>query len=376
MMKVLIASDKFKGTLSAHEVCEAISKGIKKNNEVEIEIQALADGGDGSLEIISQFLNLEKQLIQTVDPLGRKIKTFYLTSHDSAFIELAHASGIALLPKEDRNPMKTSTYGTGLMIKDAINKGFKKVFLFLGGSATNDAGTGIASALGWKFQDKHKRELYVNGGNLVDIHIIESPSDSITEDIEIVLLCDVTNPLYGPHGSAYIYAAQKGANSQEIEFLDNGLKNIHAVLLKESGIDTNRIPGVGSAGGIGASLIALCNAKIQIGFEMISNLTNLEDKIRNADIVISGEGKLDSQSVKGKVIYGVSKLCKKHEKPLIVFAGQNELTASEIENLAVKNAYAIMDHAKDIEDALSNGKFYLEKIAGKLNLYQFKVRVR
>ena len=366
-MKILIAPDKFKGSLSAQKICEAIGNGLKKNDPtIETIYHPMADGGDGSLEIISKHLALEKHFIKTVDPIGREIFTHYFTSTDAAFIEVASASGLVLLSQTERNPLLTSTIGTGKMIVDALSKGFKKIYLFLGGSATNDAGMGIATTLGFRFLDAEKNELSPIGKNLSKVKSIHSSPIFDFEEIKITLLCDVNNPMFGKNGAAYIYAPQKGASKEQVFFLDEGLKNFSHILQKHSGTEVSELSGGAAAGGVGAGLVALLNVKLESGFEIISQLTFLEKQIETADWVISGEGKLDQQSLQGKVVSGIAYLCKKHQKPLSLFVGKNELPQHQIDFLKTKHIFSILDHAKNIDDAMLNGTFYLEQSAAKL----------
>ena len=363
-LKMLIAPDKFKGSLSAMEVCQAIGSGLKKcNPTIEITFHPMADGGDGSLEVLGNHLKLKKQIINTIDPLGRKISAQYFTSSNSAYIELASASGLVLLTETERNPMETSTFGTGKMIADAISKGYQNIFLFLGGSATNDVGMGIATALGCQFLDEHKNVLDPIGLNLSKVHFIKPSPLFNDEKIKMSLLCDVTNPLYGSDGAAYVYAAQKGATTEQIKYLDNGLKHFSDVVKKQFSVDVSTLSGVGAAGGIGASLIAIFGAKLEKGFPMISKITGLENQIPSADWVISGEGKLDEQSLQGKVITGISSLCKKHKKPLTLFVGRNDLSQQDIRNLNVHGIFSITENAKNQADAMLNGAAYLEQMA-------------
>ncbi len=363
-MTILIAPDKFKGSLSALEVCQAIGRGLQKcEKPVESIFHAMADGGDGSLAVLSKHLNLKPQDILTVDPLGREIQTQYFTSSDAAFIEVASASGLVLLKEKERNPLLTSTFGTGKIMADAIAKGYRQIYLFLGGSATNDAGMGIAAALGYQFLDGAKNILEPIGNNLAKVQSISTKQFFGWQNITIYLLCDVSNPLYGVDGAAHVYARQKGASEEQIKYLDAGLKHFSEILQEETGVDVGHLPGSGAAGGIGAGLVALFRAKLKSGFDTIAALTGLEEQVRSADWVISGEGKLDQQSLQGKVVNGVAKLCKQYGKPLTLFVGKNELSENEITNLGVSQVLDIISNAKDIEDAMSNGAAYLEKMA-------------
>lgn len=367
-MKILIAPDKFKGSISALEVCRAIESGLlKQGRKIEVTAHPMADGGDGSLAILSEYLGLESQKVQTIDPLGREIQAQYYTSSAAAFIEVASASGLVLLHKTERDPLKASTLGTGKMIEDALSKGYTQIYLFLGGSATNDAGIGIASALGYQFLDEHKKKLAPIGENLSNIKHIKPSTRFDFKNIKLTLLCDVTNPLFGSNGAAYVYAPQKGASAEAVAYLDKGLRDFSQLIDHQLGKDVSHLPGSGAAGGIGAGLIGLLDAQIEPGFEVISQLTGLEQKIQWADWVISGEGKLDTQSLQGKVIDGVAKLCKKHKKSLTLLVGKNDLTKQDLAHLNINEVLSIYERAKDLDDAMRNGVHYLEDMAQQID---------
>lgn len=366
--KVLIAPDKYKGSLSATEVSQAIAKGLKSEYyEIETIIHPMADGGDGSIDVIAQHMDLYSHIVETTDPIGRKIKAQYYTSKDTAFIEMAKASGLVLLDEEERNPTQTTTIGTGQLLVDAISKGYENIYLFLGGSATNDAGMGIAQALGFRFLDDRQNELAPIGASLSEVSSISYRETVDLSNIGITLLCDVTNPLYGADGAAYVYASQKGASADEIVELDTGLKNINDVIYHWSGKDMNQVPGSGAAGGIAATLVGLCGADIENGFNAIARLTRLDQKISQSDLVISGEGKLDSQSLSGKVIDGVASLCKLNKKPIILVVGHNELKSKNLNGLNILKVCAITDITSDSVDAMNNASHYLEHISSKKN---------
>lgn len=362
-MRFLICPDKFKGSLTALQVCQAIATGLKiDQKQVETISHPMADGGDGSLDILSRHLDLDTQRITANDPLGKPIPVKYFTSADAAFIELATASGLVLLKNEERNPLLTSTFGTGQLMADAISKGFKKIYLFLGGSATNDAGMGIAVALGCSFYDENRQLLEPTGGNLPLVKNITVNPQFDFKNIKITLLCDVTNPLFGEYGAAQVYARQKGANQAQVVLLDAGLQHFSQILYRQTGLDIATVPGSGAAGGIAACLVTLFGAKIENGFSAISTLTKLEKNIQDADWVISGEGKLDHQSLQGKVVDGVAALCRKHGKPLTLFVGKNELIRQEVQHLGVNAVFSISEIANNPEDAMQNGAMYLEKV--------------
>ena len=371
-MKILIAPDKFKGSMSAQEVCEAIESGLKKeDSSLDLTFHPMADGGDGSLEVLSKHLSMEKHQVKTIDPIGRKISTHYFTSSDAAFIEVASASGLVLLSEHERNPLLSSTIGTGKMMVNALSKGYKNIYLFLGGSATNDAGMGIASALGFQFLDEHKNELLPIGENLSKVGFIKPSTIFDFKKIKITLLCDVNNPMFGTSGAAFVYAPQKGANEEQVLLLDNGLRNFSRVLRRNTGIDVSKLSGGGAAGAIGAGLVALMNAKLEKGFETIAQLSGLEKQIERADWVISGEGKLDEQSLQGKVVNGIANLCKQYEKPFSLFVGKSELSKQQMGSLKTKHIFSISARAKNTEDAMLNGAFYLKNMAAQFQKLRF-----
>lgn len=362
-MNILIAPDKFKDSLSAQQVAAALAKGLKQaNSDLKITIQPLADGGDGSLAILAKPLTLKKQTVQTYDPRGRPISAVYFTTATAAFIELASASGFVLLASKERNPLDTSTFGTGKMIVDAISKGYRQIYLFLGGSATNDAGLGIATALGFQILDRTGRCLKPIGRNLAQVSSIRNTAAFDFAKLNMTLLCDVNNPLYGPEGAAYVYAPQKGATPDQVRYLEHGLQNIAKLLKAQTGLRIADLPGAGAAGGIGAGLVALCGAKLVRGFETIAKLTDLEKQIQAADWVISGEGKLDLQSLHGKVVSGVAKFCQKYHKPLTLFVGKNELPAEKLASLKSHSLFSVFEKAQDIDDAMERGAAYLEQL--------------
>lgn len=366
-MKVLICPDKYKGSLSASEVCSALKQGLQGiDGELKISSHPLADGGDGSIEILKTLYPLDRFAIDTVDPLGRNIIAHYYTSNDSAFIELASASGIVLLQKEERNPLMTSTFGTGLMIQDAIDRGYKKIYLFIGGSATNDAGIGIAHALGFRFLNDKSEVLKPIGLNLNRIKSIEDNSNCDFGGVDIKVLCDVINPMHGPNGAAMVYALQKGASSKEILFLDEGLESYAKLLKVEYDNDLAEIPGMGAAGAVSASLVALLNANIEDGFQMLSKVTELEKAIVNSDLVITGEGKIDKTSFQGKVVGNVLRLCKKHNVPCGIVGGIIEKLEDNKDEFIFKKS--IISLAKDQHDAMKFAKKYLVELGRSLDL--------
>jgi len=364
-MKILIATDKFKGSLSANEACKSILRGIERyNNSFEIALCPMADGGEGSLDIIEHNINAKKVFVSISNPIIQRIDAYYLLKNNTAYIELSKASGLELLVSRDRNPMHTTTIGTGELICDAIKKGAKEIFLFVGGSSTTDAGIGIAKALGYKFLDITKGELFPSGENMINVDSIDNSNLCFKKSkVKFTVLTDVENAMFGENGAAYVFARQKGASKDEIEYLDKGLQNVSKVIKKQFGIDISTVNGGGAAGGVGAGLYGILGAEIKSGVSFISKIVELEKQIQNADLVICGEGKLDNSSFEGKVVGEVFEIAKKHNKKCAIFVGQSELTDNQLKSVGVKYLKSIDKHASNIEDSIKNVAFYLEKIA-------------
>ena len=365
-MKILIAPDKFKGSLSASQVCGAITKGIKISKSThEIISCPMAEGGEGSIDIINNYLSLKPVELIVNDPLFRPIKSNYYFSDQTAYIEMSSASGLSLLEKEEQNCMNTTSFGTGELIKDAINNGLTTINLYIGGSATNDGGIGIASALGFKFYDRFKKQLSPIGKNLKSIDYIDNSQVNFNfKEIIINVICDVDNPLHGINGAAFVYARQKGANSLEIKRLDQGLINLQSILIQYDFPDASNLPGSGAAGGVGGGLFSLLGAKLISGIQNLIEITQLESKIKDCDIIITGEGKIDLQTEKGKVISGISSLARKHKKPIIAVCGDEKENVSV--KLGLKKVYTILEIADSITDAIVNAEKYLIDIGSRI----------
>lgn len=363
-MHILLCPDKFKGSLSSDAVCQALSSGIAAvYSEARITSIPMADGGDGSVDILRGPLGLQQTVCQTVDPLGRPLTASYYHKGETAYIELASASGLALLSADKRNPMLTSTLGTGLLMKDSVDRGFTTIYLLIGGSATNDAGTGIAKALGYDFLDRSGNSLSPTGEHLAEIKKIKRPSQPLAATA-IHVLCDVTNPMHGPHGAAHTYAAQKGADKRQIELLDAGLELYGALLDRRAGHIISDLPGMGAAGAVSVSLVGLLGAHMLSGVEQISTIVGLENAIQSADLVITGEGKVDQTSKQGKVAGHVAQLCEQHRVPFGLVAGslERDIDLSPL----CRWQYAITDQAKSIEEAIKEAHHHLVQIGKRI----------
>lgn len=338
-MKIIIAPDKFKGSLNSFEVCSAIAAGIKEvDAEAEILEFPMADGGDGFASVLQHYLQTETIICSTVDSLGRKIQTSYQWDKKGkiAIIETASASGLVQLKKAELNPLITSTYGTGLEILDAIIRGAKKIILGLGGSSTNDAGTGILQALGFSFEDESGNSFPANGQMLQYIKKIIPPTTHLYKGLEIQIACDVQNSLYGQNGAAFVYAKQKGADDEAVKLLDAGLENYAKVLETSTGKKIANIPGTGAAGGIAASLLAYFDTTITRGIDIVIQASKIHDYIQNTRWMITGEGKIDGQTLEGKVVSEIAELAHREQIPVIAFCGLLEASTAELAELKLK----------------------------------------
>lgn len=283
-----------------------------------------------------------------------------------AYVELAIASGLVHIGEKERNPLKTSNAGTGFLIKDALQNGAKKIVLCLGGSATTEAGLSIASELGYRFYDKDKNVVEPKGETLLDIIDYKKPTN--LNEFAFEILCDVNNPLYGENGAAYVYGPQKGADKKAVELLDIGLQHVAKLIKIKEGIDINAVHGAGAAGGIAGGLLGLFNAKLISGFDFMNNLTDLEKQLQQSDVIITGEGNFDASSLQGKVIGNIIELCKKYEKPLLVFAGNCSLSKDELKGLPINAVKTIKSVAINLNDAIENATLHLKKLVTEIEL--------
>ena len=365
-MKILIAVDSYKGNCSTFEVANSIERGIRKVcKDSEIIKIPIADGGEGTVDSLVKGAGGRYETVHVKDPLGREIECRYgILKDNAAIIEMAASSGLTLLRKEERNPMVTTTYGTGQMIKAALDKGCRKIFIGIGGSATNDGGAGMAQALGVSFKDSEGKEIGNGGGELARIRDIDiSGIDPRLKDTEIIVLSDVTNPLCGPNGASSIYGSQKGATPEMIRLLDNNLKN-YALLIKEKlGLDIMDVPGAGAAGGLGTGLIAFCNATVMPGIDVALDINGIDRHLADTDLVITGEGRIDSQTACGKVPVGVARRVLKYGVPVIAIVGSVGDGASIVYEHGIDAIIDIVSKPMSLEDSMKNVKILLEQAA-------------
>lgn len=371
-MKIVAAIDSFKGSMSSLEVADAFELGARKVfSNLEVVKLSLADGGEGTVESLVDGGNGDIITLKVKNPLMREIESFYgiIKNKNLAVVEMAAASGLPLLSKEERNPMKTSTFGTGELIKDALKKGCREFIVGIGGSATNDGGIGMLSALGYKFLDKSGKILDPIGENLINIETIDT-SDVMPElkESSFLVACDVDNPLYGERGAAEVYSRQKGATEEMVTQLDNGLKHFSEIVMKQFNIEIGNYPGAGAAGGLGGGFLGFLNAQLKPGIDIIIETIGLEEQIKDADLVITGEGRIDFQSIMGKTPVGVAKLGKKYNIPVIAIAGCLADNADLVHDHGIDAIFSIINHPLDLEDALKkeNALKFVEKNAEQI----------
>ncbi len=368
-MRILLACDKFKGSLDSVGVNTSLAKGLNsRDSKITTIIHPLADGGDGTLAVLGQSFNIPFTHQSTIDPLGRSIIAPFLIEGQTAYFELAVASGISLLKNEERNPLRTTTLGTGRMMRAAVEAGARDLVLGLGGSCTTEVGLGIAYELGVRFFDKNKNSILPSGGNLLAILSIDTSQAAKVNSLKI--LSDVPNPLYGHNGAAYVFGPQKGATDRDVELLDRGLRHIAQLIEKTTGRSISELVGGGAAGGIAAGLAGLFDAQITNGFEFVKVQTNLETAVMQADLVITGEGQLDKTSLDGKVVGGVATLCREYQKPLVAVVGKSKLSKKEKDALGLQEIYTVLEKAGSVEYAIRGAANYLEQIGTDISLFK------
>lgn len=370
MRKIVIAPDSFKGSMSAKEVTDKIEKGIKGVlGAVEIIKVPMADGGEGTVETLVDATGGKIINLKVLDPLGQERDSYFgiLGTGRTAVIEMALASGLTMVPTHKRNPLLTTTFGTGQLIKAALDEGCREFIIGIGGSATNDGGVGMAQALGVGFLDEDGREIGFGGGSLAQLaQITLDGMDQRIEDCVFKVACDVDNPLCGPSGAAHVFGPQKGANPEMVKLLDRNLAHLAQIIKRDVGIDVERDPGAGAAGGLGAGLMAFCNARLQKGIELVIEATQLEEKMRGADLVITGEGQMDFQTAHGKTPYGVAQLAKKYNIPVVALVGSIGTGVEVLYDKGIDTIFSIVEGPMSLEDCMENGPVLLERATGRV----------
>ncbi len=367
MKKIVIATDSFKGCMSGLDVATHIETGLKREfDNCNIVKVAMADGGEGTVKSLVSSTEGRLENVTVCDPLGRQVNSFMGFDKDNkvAFIEMAAASGIELLTLDELNPLKTNTFGTGQLIKQALDNGSRHIIIGIGGSATNDCGIGMASALGARFLDDFKQEVAPIAENLDKITSIDlSELDKRLLDTKIEVACDVENRLYGKTGASKVFAKQKGADSKMIDDLEGKIKSFAKVLEKTYNQDPQELIGGGAAGGLGVALNFFCNGQLRSGVEIVSDFLVLNKLIEDADLVITGEGRIDSQSVNGKAPIGVAKIASKHNVDCIAICGSVDPSAEEVYDHGIKAVFSIMQSPQSLNQAFESTSKNLELTA-------------
>lgn len=381
-MRVLLAPDSFKEAASAEVIAQAMARGIMRGDpQAECRLLPLSDGGEGLTHALVHATGGTLHDVETVDAVGHPIIAQFgflgnkHTSH-TAVVELASASGLERVSPADRNALVASTFGTGLLIRAAIDAGADCIVLGLGGSATTDGGTGLARALGFHFLDTAGHDIPLGGGSLVDLsRIDDSEVPYFVKNVPIVLACDVTNPLTGPEGAAHVFAPQKGANAAQIELLDQGLANLAHVIMQYNGRDIECIPGTGAAGGTGGGTLGLFNTTVRPGIELVLDLAHGREACAWADVIITGEGSIDSQTPYGKVPSGIAKLAQSQGKPTIAIGGtvtRDPHTVEALNETGIVATFGIAPGPADLTTLIANTERNVEitcaAIAGTLRV--------
>lgn len=326
-MKVICAPDSFKESLSAAQAARAMAAGIRRSRpDAEVDICPISDGGEGFTEAMTAYHPGTTQTVACLDPLSREIRATYvqLDNQRAAVIEMASASGLCLVEQTNRDATATSTFGTGTLIRHALDQGAASIIIGIGGSATNDGGCGMAQALGVRFYDRTDQliERPLTGGVLGTIARIDvSGVDARINDVAVTVACDVTNPLTGPVGASHVYGPQKGATPEQVEQLDDGLQHLAGLIRDQLGMDVEHTPGSGAAGGLGAGLMAFCGAKMRPGLNIVLEMVEFDRRVRCCDLCLTGEGRLDGQSLSGKAVIGVATAAAKHQVPTVALVG-------------------------------------------------------
>lgn len=354
--RFICALDSFKGCLSSAEAAEAIQAGIVAVfPDAAVTTVVVADGGEGTVEALTRGTNGRFVEVVVSGPLGAPTSAqMGILPTGAAVIEMAAAAGITLIPSVSRNPWLTSTFGLGELIRCALDQGVRDFLIGIGGSATNDAGTGMLQALGWQFLDQSGRIIQKRGGQILSeiADFSAAKIDPRLRDCRVTVACDVQNPFSGPNGAACVYGPQKGADEDMVKNLDAGLKNFAQVIQRKTGIDLNSLPGAGAAGGLGGGLFAFLGAKLESGIEMVLQSQDFDKKLFNADLVFSGEGRIDAQTVFGKVVAGIARRAKQVRVPVVALAGSvSDLAALNQEGVTA--AFAIQPGPSTLQEAMN-----------------------
>ncbi|MDU9691161.1 glycerate kinase [Priestia aryabhattai] len=366
-MKIVIAPDSFKESLTALHVCEAVEKGIRTHfPDAEISKVPMADGGEGTVQSLVDATGGQIIQAKVTGPLDKEVEAFYgiLGDGKTAVIEMAAASGLHHVPMDERNPLITTTRGTGELILKALDHKVKHIIIGIGGSATNDGGAGMAKALGAKLLDANGAEIKEGGGSLDQLTAIDLTNlDSRLAEVKVEVACDVDNPLTGETGASAVFGPQKGATSDMVRQLDRNLAHYAAVIEKEMDIHIQNVPGAGAAGGLGGGLLAFLSAELKPGVDIVIKATELENYIKDADLVITGEGRIDGQTIYGKTPIGVAKTAKKHSVPVIAIAGSIGAGSEAVYEHGISALFSVVPGAVDLSEALEKAGENIERTA-------------
>lgn len=370
-MKILLAPDSFKGTMSSIEVIRILEKVARQHfADLEVIKVPIADGGEGTVDSLIAAVGGEYREVEVSGPLsGQKVRAKYgVINGCTAVIEMAQASGLLLVKPEQRNPLLATSFGTGEMIKAALDEGVRDFIIGIGGSATNDGGIGAAQALGAKFLDSNGENVGPGGGELSRIRKIDlGEVDRRIKDSKITVMCDVTNPLTGPNGATEVYGPQKGVKDPKtFEILEEGMKNYEKLIMKTIGIDMSTIPGSGAAGGLGATMVAIFGAVLKPGIEVMLDFVDFDHIIEDVDLVITGEGKIDGQSAFGKVPVGIARSCKQKNINVVAISGKMGKDAKKVYSFGIDSIMTTINSDMCLDEALARAEELLEDAADRM----------
>ncbi|WEN40522.1 Glycerate 2-kinase [Thauera sp. GDN1] len=357
-MKIVIAPDSYKESLSALEVAQAVASGFRQVfPDAEYVLVPVADGGEGTVDAMVAATGGRREAVAVSGPLGARVEAFYGLTGDgeTAVIEMAAASGLALVPAAQRNPLRTSSRGTGELIRAALDAGARRFILGIGGSATNDGGAGMVQALGARLLDAEGRELDGSGGDLARLDRIDvSALDARLAECRIEVACDVDNPLTGPRGASAVFGPQKGATPEMVQVLDANLARLARIVERDLGVAVDQVPGAGAAGGMGAAMLAFFGATLKPGIEIVTAAVDLDTHVRDADLVITGEGRIDFQTVHGKTPIGVARVARRHGKPVIGIAGSLGANVGVVHEHGIDAVFSVLSRPCTLDEALGD----------------------
>lgn len=362
-MKVIIAPDTYKGSISSIGVAEAMERAVRRVFlNADITNIPIADGGEGTVDAFLAGMNGRAVYQDVTGPLGELVRAkFAVVEKDTAVVEMAQASGLFLVPEKLRDPMKTTTFGTGELIKHALDLGVKKIILALGGSATNDGGVGMAQALGAHFYDESGKELGFGSGDISKLVTVDlQPMIALLENVEVVIASDVNNTLCGTEGASVTYGRQKGADDKMIEVMDRNLKHLAEKLLEATSVDVSQLPGSGAAGGIAAPLFSIGKGVQRSGIDIVLDMMQFDRHLVGTVMVLTGEGRIDAQTLYGKVLAGIGKRCKAKKVPVLAFAGSVGSGTKKLEDIGINAVFSITNGPVSLEYAMEHAEELIE----------------